>query len=137
MKKFISLLSAFMIATAFVGCSSNDKPEDMPEAYYKAGVKFINILDQVLDVEMDFETAYEETEYYVDVMKGYGDYEDIEDEEEQMKVLLLSSTASSAFLIRFNLNPNGLAGYAEDGLEELLEDRNRFAKYFNIEEREE
>ncbi|MBQ8824171.1 MAG: hypothetical protein IJZ64_02965 [Ruminococcus sp.] len=109
----------------------------MPEAYYKAGIKFIELLDQVLDVEIDYKTAYENSEHYIDVIKEYGDYENAESKDEEIKRLGYSVDTTAATLIRIKLKPNGLTGYSEEcGLEELLEDRNEFAEKFNVEARE-
>ena len=136
MKKVISIFAISCCLLTISGCGDS-KPDDIPQPYYKAAVQFIDVLDQVLDVEMDFETAYDETEYYVEIMEGYGNYEEIEDREKRIAAYGLAATALSASMIRMHLDPNCMTGYAEEGLQKLLEDRNDFAENFNIKIREE
>lgn len=128
-KKIIAGVLTVICFVSTTGCGEN-KPDDMPESYYKAGVKFIEILDQVIDVEMDLETAYEETEYYVDIMNDYTDSDDLEEQVGQLAALSLTSTSSRAAIIRVSL------GYGEYSIEELLEDRNSLAEDFNIKAKE-
>ncbi len=124
LKKVISVFTTSCLLMTIAGCGDS-KPDGMPDPFYKAGVQFINVLDQVLDVEMDYETAYNETKLYVDVMEGYKD--------EDIKYSLIAANAGT---IRLNFSPDNLLGYSEKGLTTLLEDRNDFAEDFNVKARE-
>lgn len=126
LKKVFATVVAYVSLLCASGCSS-EKQNDMPESYYKAGVKFIKTLDEAIDMEIDYETAYEETERYIDVMEEYSEEGNDEDEAELYNLSIISSKAN---LIRVKLTA------PEYKLDELIEDRNELAEEFGIENME-
>ena len=138
MKKYLSTLCAAVLTVSFVSCgeSKEKKPDYMSDTFYNAGIKFIDIVDKTIDVEIDLTTACDEIKYYEKIIDEYITSE-TDDSTGDSTILLIQAITRGMYMDLLLAESK----YQVDSIppsnffNELLEDRNKIAEYFNLEKR--
>lgn len=139
--KWIAIVLAAASLLFFSGCGEEESemPDYMTETFYSAGVKFVDVLDQAIDMEIDAEEAAEKASAYADILKEEVETPEMEeamknaDVDLETEKLIMNSTANNAASICESLKFYDWEGDLD--LSELLEDRNQFAEDFGINSR--
>lgn len=139
--RIIAIMLAAASLLVFPGCGGDKSeiPDHMTETFYNAGVKFVDVIDQAIDMEIDAKEAAEKASVYVDILSEELESDEMEEAMENADVsletekLLMEQTVINAKTICSNLEFYDWDG--ELDLTELLDDRNIFADDFGIEDR--
>lgn len=143
-KKFISILLAGAIAASLSACGNTEKsfggvPAGMSEGYYSAGVKAVAVMDNAIDLKIDYDAAAERLDMYAEAMEKELESDagqkalknaDVDAETEE---LILKTHISSLKTAAESLKFSDWEG--ESDLSKLIDDRNSFAEDFGVSNR--
>ena len=143
-KKFISILLAGAIAASLSACGDTEKssgggPAGMSEGYYSAGVKAVAVMDDAIDLKIDYDAAAERLDMYAEAMEKELESDagqkalknaDVDAETEE---LILKTHISSLKTAAESLKFSDWEG--ESDLSKLIDDRNSFAEDFGVSNR--
>lgn len=143
-KKIISILLAGAIAASLYACGDTEKssggvPAGMSEGYYSAGVKAIAVMDDAIDLKIDYDAAAERLDMYAEAME-----KELESDAGQKALKNADVDAETEELIlKQNINNLKTASESlklsdwegESDLSKLIDDRNDFAEDFGVSDR--
>lgn len=135
MKKHLKFLS--VLASSVLLCACSNKPDYIPDRTYEATKSAIEIVDKVLDGKMDFQTAYDEAEYYFEVIAGF-DTDKIEDKNDKLSasIAVNSTRALKSCLHTGKFKQDFNEKIDDEVFQKLEEQRNNVARQFGIDERD-
>lgn len=140
-KKLISILLAGAMAASLSACGNSEEssggvPAGMSEGYYNAGIKAIAVMDDTIDLKIDYDVAAERLEMYADAMEkelesdaGQEALKNAEVDAETEE-LILKTNINSLKTAAGTIKVNDWKG--EPDISKLIDDRNDFADDFGI-----
>lgn len=143
-KKIISILLAGAIAASLSACGNAEKssggvPAGMSEGYYSAGVKAIAVMDDAIDLKIDYDAAAERLDMYAEAMEkelesdaGQKALENA-DVDAETEELILKTHINSLKTAAESIKLSDWEG--EANISKLIDDRNSFAEDFGVSDR--
>ena len=133
----ILILCAIVIFIVVSKCRST-KPEYMSDAFYNAGVSFIQTCDDIIDLKVDLESGYDKLNYYQSVLDSLANEMPNGSTEEALDKTKCENISTQASIIilkvaEANSHYKAFSSFPDGFYSEFTENRNKIAKELYLE----